>query len=991
MSSDAGDIAAGLAAARWDPGFRDYQERVLDELAARWESGTRRAWVVLPPGAGKTVVGLEAARRLGHATVVLTPNSAIQSQWISHWRSFSSTGPEIPAGTDRDLHAPITVLTYQSLAVFDPDSEDETNGARPDGEDEPAGSSRARAHRSPTTERLLRRLHPNGAALVERLHAAGPVTLVLDECHHLAQVWGRLLREILQRMPEARVIGLTGTPAENLNAQESELVSALFDQPIAGPSVPALVREGYLAPFAELTWLTQPTAVEHDYLRSEAERFTELCTDLMDPAFVTPGFLEWLERRLTTRALDGATAGQERVSWSRISAEEPELADAALRLHHVGRLALPDGARPSERHRRAPDADDWVALLSDYLKNCLAGRADEDQRTTDAVERIRSALPATGYRLTRQGVRKGRSAVDRLLARSEAKARGVVEIAALERASLEDRLRLLVLCDHERAPARSSARLGDVLRPEAGSAIRLLDLLSDDERTLPLHPLLVTGRTVAGTRGTLDAFRSWIEERTPSLELEVEDEEVEGLAALVGRWTPRTWVRLATAYFEAGHTRLLVGTRALLGEGWDARRVTTVVDLTTATTSTAVTQSRGRALRLDPSWPEKVAHTWTVACVAPEHPKGAADWSRLARKYQGFLGVDRSGAVTEGVAQVDSEFSSFTPPPAEDFDGINARMIARAEDRPATRALWRVGDGYDDVTRVGLSVRLPRTHIPTTTALGTSPRPAGLSSRTPTPPPLVPAERGFHVVRPPARPAASGPAVTGALLGGVLAAVLAAFTSPAEAVVWGALLAGCAALILGVGAPRVLRRRHQSRYAQTHASLAAGSARGPDVIDIAWAVADSLQRTGHCARGPDSVRLEVDPQGVYRVVMHGATPEESTLFSEALDDALGPITGRVRYLIPRFEAEVTDEEDAGRQLLASLRGDGTANRAIYHKVPEILARHRRTADIYARSWTRWVSRADAVHTGGEEGAALLFVTQGTSPLDLETTRRLVWT
>ena len=37
--------------------------------------------------------------------------------------------------------------------------------------------------------------------------------------------------------------------------------------------------------------------------------------------------------------------------------------------------------------------------------------------------------------------------------------------------------------------------------------------------------------------------------------------------------------------------------RALLGEGWDARRITGLVDLTAVTTSTAVVQTRGRALR----------------------------------------------------------------------------------------------------------------------------------------------------------------------------------------------------------------------------------------------------------------------------------------------------------------------------------------------------------------------------------------------------------
>ena len=53
-----------------------------------------------------------------------------------------------------------------------------------------------------------------------------------------------------------------------------------------------------------------------------------------------------------------------------------------------------------------------------------------------------------------------------------------------------------------------------------------------------------------------------------------------------------------------------IGTRALLGEGWDAPAVNVVIDLTAAATPTSVVQARGRALRLDPQWPGKVADNW---------------------------------------------------------------------------------------------------------------------------------------------------------------------------------------------------------------------------------------------------------------------------------------------------------------------------------------------------------------------------------------------
>ncbi|MDG4866134.1 hypothetical protein P8605_49080, partial [Streptomyces sp. T-3] len=141
-----------------------------------------------------------------------------------------------------------------------------------------------------------------------------------------------------------------------------------------------------------------------------------------------------------------------------------------------------------------------------------------------------------------------------------------------------------------------------------------------------------------------------------------------------GGWHSRRWVPLATRFFEDGGTRALIGTRGMLGEGWDARGVNTLVDLTEATTATAVVQTRGRALRTDPAWPEKVANTWSVVCVAPGHPKGAADWDRFVRKHEGYFGVTDTGAIMSGVAHVHPELSPYAPPEEGEFDRLNAVM-----------------------------------------------------------------------------------------------------------------------------------------------------------------------------------------------------------------------------------------------------------------------------------------------------------------------------
>ncbi|MFC4560500.1 DEAD/DEAH box helicase family protein [Nocardiopsis mangrovi] len=933
-----------IAAARPPVELRPYQHRALEALARRWSGGDRRAWVVLPPGAGKTLVGLEAARRLGRPVVVFTPNTAIQGQWAAQWRAYGRPAG-CTAGTTRTMEHDVTVLTYQSLAVFDPDAETDEEGH---------------------ALSLVRRLHGNGADLVEALYTAGPLTIVLDECHHLLQTWGRLLSEVLSGLPDAHVIGLTGTPAATLSSADADLVATLFGAPIHGASIPALVRDGHLAPFAELVWATRPTPVERDYIAGEGVRFTELCTDLLAPGFSRTDFLPWLRRRFDDRVLDTG----ERLAWGRLAAEEPALTDAVLRLHHAGLGPLPPGARMLERHRRAPDAADWMALLGDYVANCL--RADPEGADEKAIDRIRSALPAVGYTLTKRGVRTGRSPVDRVLARSLAKAQGAVEIAAAESASLGDRLRALVLCDHERATARPSARLREVLGDQAGSAWSQLELLAADPRTRDLDPMLVTGRTVAAGTHTAADFIAFARDRRPGLELSAGDAPADGLVRIEGRWTSRAWVRLVTAYLESGGCRVLVGTRALLGEGWDARGVNTVIDLTTATTPTSVVQGRGRALRLDPAWPDKTAHTWTVVCVSDAHPKGGADWDRFVRKHEGYLGVAADGEVMSGVAHVDPALSPYTPPPVEGLDALNARMLTRADDRGATRERWRIGLPYTDELLPTLRVRAPR-RAPAV------PVPPGSA---PGPPAAVPAVAGISTATPPGRRPTLRSVPAGA---GAFAAVL-GLAGPVLGLP--PFVPTASATVLGVVAERTVVRRSRTARAARLVEAASGE---PDLVRFGYAVADALKGAGRSSAGAEGVRLDVDSDGILRLTLTGAGPRAAGAFTTALDELVSPLVGTPRYIIPRYTLPVPEDaaaaSAAGR---AWLRDRAPANPVVFHAVPSLLARNRKGAEAFTAAWNTWISTGETVYTASSAGARLLYSHYATDPYPVETATRLTW-
>jgi hypothetical protein len=192
------------------------------------------------------------------------------------------------------------------------------------------------------------------------------------------------------------------------------------------------------------------------------------------------------------------------------------------------------------------------------------------------------------------------------------------------------------------------------------------------------------------------AAEAWLTQRARDVALETVDES--GFHVVRGRgrdWCPRVYVALITDLFQEGLTRCLVGTRGLLGEGWDANKINVLVDLTTVTTSMTVNQLRGRSIRLDPQQPDKLANNWDVVCIAPEFSKGLDDYRRFKAKHQTLFGITDDGVIEKGVGHVHAAFTELGPEGLEQSVSLlNSDMLQRAGRRLLARELWRIGQPY---------------------------------------------------------------------------------------------------------------------------------------------------------------------------------------------------------------------------------------------------------------------------------------------------------
>ncbi len=492
--------------------------------------------MVLPPGAGKTAVGLEVARRGARNTLVLCANPVVQEQWLRAWRDFlPEQGPPPVRASGERAPGPLVVLPWSDLTVWE-----RPQSARADADLSAQRSAAVRGRGD-----LLALLHPAGRDLVERAARAGPWLVVLDDADALLESWGPLATAVVRALgPRTHVLGLASTSPARLPPRARAAATDLLGPPVLSEPLGAAVREGAASASQHLVAYCEPLPDELAALAPEAERFESLTRRLLQGAGSLP-LPAWLARRTQLRPLDAAGAA---LSWSAWAASEPELSRAALRLAAAGHLALPPGARLQQQHRAPAAAQDWAVVLGAYALEHLEPSDDPADRAL--LAEVAAVLPGLGRRLTRGGLRPTASPVDLLVARSAAKPLAAARVLRAELDARGDALRALVVCDADDDPAPGRSATG------ARLALRALATGELGTRT---RPVLVTGRRVAAAPDVAQALRRWCAAQgVPGLR----SVPLDGLALyeLVSDrpgWGPRVWGPLVTDYLTSGGSGVL--------------------------------------------------------------------------------------------------------------------------------------------------------------------------------------------------------------------------------------------------------------------------------------------------------------------------------------------------------------------------------------------------------------------------------------------------
>ncbi len=109
--------------------LREYQIEAIDSFYADGSAAGGSGVVVLPCGAGKTIVGMGVMEKLETNTLIITTSTVASRQWRAELLDKMDIEEDVIGeyGGERKEIKPITIATYQILTYRPRKSEDETN------------------------------------------------------------------------------------------------------------------------------------------------------------------------------------------------------------------------------------------------------------------------------------------------------------------------------------------------------------------------------------------------------------------------------------------------------------------------------------------------------------------------------------------------------------------------------------------------------------------------------------------------------------------------------------------------------------------------------------------------------------------------------------------------------------------------------------------------------------------------------------------------
>ena len=555
--------------------WRQYQQRILDKSESFMGDG--KIHLVAAPGSGKTTLGIEFIRRFGNPTLILVPTVTIRQQWVDRIKqAFLSDANQAEQLISQDLKRPkmITVATYQAL-------HSSMNQVVGDGLIEDTDDTAQQEHFNFQDFDIRKTFEDKDLG-----------TLCLDECHHLRNEWWKSLESFRKAFPKIKMISLTATPPYEGEPALWERYISMCGEIDEEITVPELVKEGTLCPHQDYVYFAFPTKEERTQLdqfeKQKLNFLTKLSTDIN-----------------FSNTIQSSPALSNQISDDDLLAN-PKYLSAILIFLRSKELPFPQRFQELLATKTLPTFTlEWFETL---LNGIIFQVPNWFGFTEEAFNQLKSDLKANGL-IERNQVKLIRNKKqDVLLNQSLGKLNAVRDIFKAEYQSLGNNLRQLVLTDFIRKDLQ--VHLGD--ENAQFTQLGVLSYFESIRREMIEQSWTVPVAVLTGSLVIIPtSAKEHLERLIPNSRLSYD---------VIGQLSQEDYLKVSisgsyhdlvtalTQLFQDGYIKVIIGTKSLLGEGWDAPCVNSLILASFVGSFMLSNQMRGRAIRVWPDNPDKTSN-----------------------------------------------------------------------------------------------------------------------------------------------------------------------------------------------------------------------------------------------------------------------------------------------------------------------------------------------------------------------------------------------
>ena len=592
--------------------WRPEQARVLSSLDEYLDD--KRIHIVAAPGAGKTVMGLEIFNRFGLKTLAISPTRVVQNQWLERLKDFLPKG-ETPSWATTTLGTPeyFTSTTYQGLFAFD---------------------KQLKSLKEEKSEAPYKSLaHWFKKHKIEML--------ILDEAHHLKAAWWQVLIDMIHASENLIVVSLTATPPYDASALEWSRYQELCGEVDEEVSIPELVRSNSLAPHQDYIWMVktdQQNVNSYQRYQENLNKFIESLYEHKELQYLL-SLHYWLSDEYKIVNNDLLVNLDECFALlGLLKYHNQELPPHILNILEI-----------EEAEVEPISVYGWEKLLQGFLEG-------KNYPKVKPVQKFQQTFKS--FLDSKHLLRYGKVSLDnsqkklKAFSKTQERIRACFDIAQLEYKYRESWTRLVILADYIRDEKFQLSL--DGLEAPAGAYPIFHYFIHHLEENLAKGVVLLTGRLTIMNEALIEPL-AYLLPNNVKLEYEVfTSAKLDNkMKYVVVKTSSSHLVGAFTKLHKEGKVSTLIGTRSLLGEGWDAPHVNALILATQTGAYVTTNQIRGRAIRIDTNDELKTASIWHIVAMSAEMDTNELILSDLHKRFKTFAGIHANAlSIESGVERL---------------------------------------------------------------------------------------------------------------------------------------------------------------------------------------------------------------------------------------------------------------------------------------------------------------------------------------------------